>query len=145
MCRAEQSFSCLYSRALDRFLFQDATKAACLHQAPSRVRERENNVTLEKVDIYALPFLANFEPDGPILVADLKNSNFEVADKESLLYAVNGYLDNVAQPIGPCNSAFQGPEMYLNSRYMFQLIGECGDCRLPSVCLTILPFFAHSM
>ena len=103
LCRAEQSFSCLYSRALDRFLFQDATKAACLHQAPSRVRERESNVTLEKVDIYALPFLANFEPDGPILVADLKNSNFGLADKESLLYAVNG----VSEQCGPTHWPLQ--------------------------------------
>ena len=81
MCRAEQSFSCLYARALDRSLF---------HQAPSRVREGETNTTLEKVDVYALPFLANFNPDGPILVADLKNGSFGVAGKESLLYAVNG-------------------------------------------------------
>ena len=28
--------------------------------------------------------------DGPILVADVKNSMFDAADKESLLYAVNG-------------------------------------------------------
>lgn len=148
LCSYELSFSCLYSRALDRFLFQDATKGACLHQTPSRVRQNEKNNTVEKVDIYALPFLANFQPDGPILVADVKNSMFDAADKESLLYAMllTVYLDNVAKSIGPCNSAFQGPENYRNSRYiMFQLIGDCGDCRLPSVCLTILPFFAHSM
>ena len=90
MYRAEQSFSCLYVRALDRFPFEDATKAACLHQAPSRVREGETNTTLEKVDVYALPFLANFNPDGPILVAALKNVSFGAADKESLLHAVNG-------------------------------------------------------
>ena len=104
LCSYELTFSCLYSRALDRFLFQDATKGACLHQTPSRV----NNNTVEKVDICALPFLANFQPDGPILVADVKNSMFDVADKESLLYAVNGVSEQCGQIHWPLQLGIPG-------------------------------------
>ena len=108
LCSYELSFSCLYSRALDRFLFQDARKGACLHQTPSRVRQKGNNNTVEKVDICALPFLASFQPDGPILVADVNNSMFEAADKESLLYAVNGVSVQCGQMHWPLQIGIPG-------------------------------------
>ena len=108
MCRAEQAYSCLYARALDRFLFEDAAQGACLHQAPSRVREGEINSTLEKVDVYALTFRGNCNPAGPILLADVKINNFAAADKESLLYAINGVSEQCGQTQWPLQLGLPG-------------------------------------
>ena len=95
MCASELSFSCLYSRSLDRFLFKDPTKGACLHQAPSCVRVPGNIATLEKMDTCAIALNRNGSPSSPVLFADLKQSldNMDKACRESALYAVNGVAE----------------------------------------------------
>ena len=90
MCSSELAFSCLYSRALDRFLFKDPKKGACLHQAPSRVRDYTNVTTLEKVDTCAIVLNCDGSPSSAILHADLKSNHMDIACKESALYAING-------------------------------------------------------
>ena len=95
MCSSELSFSCLYSRSLDRFLFKDPTKGACLHQAPSRVRVPANIATLEKMDTCAIALNHNGSPSSPVLFADLKQSfdNMVKACRKSALCAINGVAE----------------------------------------------------
>ena len=60
----------------------------CYHQGPSRSKNCDG-CSCEVCDIYCAPFLNQFHPGGPILIADLKNEDFMTACKESALYAVN--------------------------------------------------------
>ena len=65
-----------FARELDHFLFaKDPSKAACYHQAPSRCRS-EDSRTCERCAIYCAPFIQpSYPPGGPVLLADLKNSD----------------------------------------------------------------------
>ena len=104
MCASELAFSCLYSRALDRFLFKDPKKGACLHQAPSRVRDHTNvTTTLEKVDTCAIALNFDGSPSSPILYADLKHNfdNMDKACRESALYAINGVSEYSGRKVWP--------------------------------------------
>ena len=79
----ELAFSCLVSRALDRFIFPDDTTGACLHQAPCR---KDKN-TPKKADIYIVKFNEGFIPGDPLSLSDIKNLDFDHTDRETTLYS----------------------------------------------------------
>ena len=80
----ELTFSSLYARALDRFLFRDESVGACLHQGP--VRKEGTRGCPEASDVYVIP-LRNFKPGTPLLVSDIKTQDYDTALKETSLYA----------------------------------------------------------
>ena len=82
MCSQELSFSCLMARAFDRFLFDDTSVGACLHQGPIRVSQGSP----EACDMYVVSF-SNYAPMASVLVSDIKNSDFNQAVIETTLYA----------------------------------------------------------
>jgi hypothetical protein len=67
----EQAFTCLVSRALDRFLFPIETTGACLHQPP--------------VHILIVNFV-DFLPGDPISCTAMKIYDFDDAERETVLY-----------------------------------------------------------
>lgn len=83
----EVTFSCLYARALDHFLFEDKDLGAVLHQGPSRKREHTHG-TAEIADIYIVP-MQSYTPGDPIVQSDVKLTDFIIADQESTLYSIN--------------------------------------------------------
>ena len=89
MCTAENTFTSLYARIMDRFLFMDPRVGGCLHQGSSRVRKEENDSTLEKADVYILTFNHDMSPGPPFAVADIKIEEFDKAVRESVLYGVS--------------------------------------------------------
>ena len=100
MCDSELAFSSLYARALDRFLFKNPEEGACLHQAPNRVRFSDKT-KMDRVDVCAMKFLCNHAPSSPILLADLKNTEMDIAVRETVLYAVNGAHEQRGVKIWP--------------------------------------------
>ena len=89
----EATFSCMYARALDRFLFPDERIGACFHQGPTR----NNSGTTERADIYIAP-LRDFSPMAPVLVSDVKLNELDVAKKETTLYSAES-LDAKTFPV----------------------------------------------
>ena len=90
LAKAEHTYTMMFARELDHFLFaKDPSKGACYHRAPSRCK-LNNGRTCEKCDIYCTPFLQKtYYPGGPVLIADLKNKDFDMACRESALYGTN--------------------------------------------------------
>ena len=82
----EITFTSLYARALDRFLFPDAKAGACLHQFPCRKRTSQPEVS----DLYIAPFKPDFRLGDPLLLSDMKMDSLETAIKESILYSAAG-------------------------------------------------------
>ncbi len=93
ICSAEITYTSLYSRALDNFLFSEdfCEEGASLHQFPSRIRTddtgKDNKQTIERADItvVSLPNLV------PIMCSDIKidDDDFNLSVRETLLYGVN--------------------------------------------------------
>ncbi len=89
ICSAEITYTSLFSRALDNFLFSEdfCEKGASLHQFPSRIRKDDDQRTIERADItvVSLPNLV------PIMCSDIKfdDDDFNLSVKETLLYGVN--------------------------------------------------------
>lgn len=72
---AEVTYSALFARLLDRFLFEDGDDAvvgACLHQGPVRkqVGRRGNP---EAADMYVMPMNSS-TPRTPVLLSDIKRT-----------------------------------------------------------------------
>ena len=90
LAEMEHTYTMRFARELDQFLFaKEPSKGACYHQAPSRCRSTDSR-TCERCDIYCAPFLQNtYYPGGPVLIADLKTGNFEMARRESALNGTN--------------------------------------------------------
>ena len=85
----EVTYSCLYARALDRFIFEKEMElGAVLHQGPSR-KQQSKPGSPEQADIYIAP-MKSFKPGNPILQSDVKLNDFITADRESSLYSING-------------------------------------------------------
>lgn len=85
----EVTYTCLYARALDRFIFEKEIElGAVLHQGPSRKQKSKPGLP-EQADIYIAP-MKSFKPGNPILQSDLKLNDFIIADRESSLYSMNG-------------------------------------------------------
>ena len=85
ICSQELTFSALFTRALDRFLFEDEHDGACLHQGPV-CKKLVNPGNPEASDLYVMPFLS-FRPGTPVMVSDLKLTEHDKALKETSLYA----------------------------------------------------------
>ncbi len=93
ICSAELTYTSLYSRALDNFLFsEDCCEGASLHEFPSRIRKMKKNDEQEKdgrsiersdITVVSLPNLV------PIMCSDIKTSDFDCSVKETILYGVN--------------------------------------------------------
>ena len=84
---AEATFTCLYARAIDRFVFPNEATGACLHQVPCR--KRTNSGSPEMADVYIIPF-KKFRPGNPVVLSDLKVDEQFGADRESMLYSAVG-------------------------------------------------------
>ena len=86
----EVTYSCLYARALDRFIFEKDF-GAVLHQGPSR-KQPGNMRNPEQADIYIVPMKDGYKPGSPIMQMDVKlnSKEFDIADRESTLYSMNG-------------------------------------------------------
>ena len=82
LCKSELSLSALISIYLHEFLFHKTRNGLCLHQCPVRKRQDANP---EAADIYVCSSV-NGEAGTPVLVADVKNTEFETAYRESALY-----------------------------------------------------------
>ena len=74
---SELTYTSLYGRELDRFLFTDTDKqlGAVLHQVPSRCQE----TTPEQADIIYIVKTSNFKPGYPILESDAKMQDGDIA------------------------------------------------------------------
>ena len=83
----ELTFTSLYARALDRFLFPNDKTGACLHQFPCRCKRSSHP---EVTDLYIVPFDQNCRPGDPVLLSDMKLESREKAVRESLLYSAAG-------------------------------------------------------
>ena len=90
----EVTYSCLYTRALDRFIFEKDF-GAVLHQGPSR-KQPGNMRNPEQADIYIVPMKDGYKPGSPIMQMDVKlnSKEFDIADRESTLYSMNGVSVN---------------------------------------------------
>ncbi len=121
--------------SFDHFLFaKDPSKGACYHQAPSRCRSNDSR-TCERCDIYCAPFLQNtYYPGGPVLIADLKNGNFEMARRESALYGTNSSnVQNGAQSweimIGiPGSKENMNLEVYIPGNHTLAIVPVVEKC-----------------
>ena len=89
----EITFTSLYARALDRFLFPDAKAGACLHQFPCRKYTSHPEVS----DLYIAPFKQNFRLGDPLLLSDMKMDSLEKAIKESILYSAAGVEEGTSK------------------------------------------------
>ena len=93
LMRSELTFSSLVARALDRLIFDDqsVSTGACLHQGPTRKQEGTRG-SPECPDILIIHFAhdkGKVYPSTPVLVSDLKLSNFSVAENETTCYSIN--------------------------------------------------------
>ena len=90
----EMTFSCLFARALDRFLFERDNFGAVLHQVPSRKRDNTSGPS-EMADIYIVPMNhGDYTLKNPILQSDVKLADFPHAERESVLYSMNSVTIN---------------------------------------------------
>ena len=78
------TFTYLYTRAIDRFVFPNEATGACLHQVPCR--KRKNSGSPEMADVYIVPF-KKFCPGNPVVLLDLKVYEQFLAGRQSTLYS----------------------------------------------------------
>jgi len=83
----EVTHTCLYTGALDRFLFENDAVGAVLHQGPSHKQAKKFS-NPEQADIYIVP-LIDHKPGSPLVQSDVKLYDFKIADRESILYSMN--------------------------------------------------------
>ena len=86
----ELAFTSLFSRALDRFLFDDSSIGACLHQGPChKGTGKQGNP--ETSDIYIVP-LKDFKSGDSLLMSDAKLNmdDFSDANLECSFYSICG-------------------------------------------------------
>ena len=89
----EITFTSLYTRALDRFLFPNDETGACLHQFPCRKRRSNPEVS----DLYIVPFEQTFRPGDPLLLSEMKMDSLQKAIDESILYSAAGVQEGTSQ------------------------------------------------
>ncbi len=99
ICNAEITYSSIFARTLDRFLFsdEDCVQGAALHQFPSRIRSPVDARTIEKMDMAVVSMPAF----TPLLCSDLKKENRQVSENETTLYAVNCARVQLGDPTWP--------------------------------------------
>ena len=84
---AEVTYTALCARSLDRFLFDDndSNVGACLHQFP--VDKRDGSSGVPVADMCVVKLIKDL-PHAPMLVCDLKTTDFPLAVNETACYAV---------------------------------------------------------
>ena len=83
ICSAELTYTSLYSRALNNFLFsEDFCEGASLYQFPSRIR-KDQSIERSDITVVSLPNLV------PIMCSDIKTTDYDTSIKETILYGVN--------------------------------------------------------
>ncbi len=73
ICSAELTYTSLYSRALDNFLFsEDFCEGASLHQFPSRIRKDQQSIERSDITVVSLPNLVPMISKLPTMTPPLR-------------------------------------------------------------------------
>ena len=127
-CKSELSLSALISIHLHEFLFHKTRNGLCLHQCPVRKRHDATRGNPEAADIYVCSSV-NGEFGTPVLVADVKETDFAIAFRESALYGcgcieVHSFTGKRVCPVTlglPCTKTEAQLQLYVEGKKLWCL------------------------